>query len=350
MDCLVIKSEIQLRIYYIITVFLRRNKVFLYFCVVILIEFDMKIVSVEPIGINKERAEIIKKEFLELGHEFICYTDRKEDEDTLKERMRDADIVIISNIKLSRNVLETCPKLKMLSVAFTGIDHIDLDYCIERNIKVYNASGYATVAVAELTIGLMIDVYRHITILDRDIRKEGTRNNFLGKQLRGKTVGIIGTGAIGKETAYMLQAMGCEVIAWNRTEKEEVKKHKIKYVSLNELMKESDIISLHVPLTKDTYHLISKELLALCKKEAIIINTARGNIIDMEALAENLKQGSIAGAGIDVFEMEPPLPINHPLLNAPNCIIVPHVGYATREAFDIRIDIVIDNIKSWLNS
>lgn len=321
----------------------------MYFCVVILIEFDMKIVSVEPIGINKERLEIIKKEFLELGHEFICYTDRKEDEDTLKERMRDADIVIISNIKLSHNVLETCPKLKMLSVAFTGIDHIDLDYCIERNIKVYNASGYATVAVAELTIGLIIDVYRRITILDSDTRKGGTRNNFLGRQLRGKTVGIIGTGAIGQETAYMLQAMGCKIIAWNRTEKEEVKKHNCKYVSLKELMKESDIISLHVPLTKDTHHLISKELLALCKKDAIIINTARGNVIDMEALSESLKQGRIAGAGIDVFEMEPPLPINHPLLNAPNCIIVPHIGYATREAFDVRIDIVMDNIKSWLN-
>ena len=126
-----------------------KNKtIFLYFCFIILIEFYMKIVCVEPIGISKEKAEIINKEFVSLGHEFVFYNDRKEDEDSLRERMKDADIVIISNIKLSSDVLRTCPNLKMLSVAFTGIDHIDLDYCNKNNIKIFNASGYATVAVA----------------------------------------------------------------------------------------------------------------------------------------------------------------------------------------------------------
>lgn len=328
-----------------------KNKtIFLYFCFIILIEFYMKIVCVEPIGISKEKAEIINKEFVSLGHEFVFYNDRKEDEDSLRERMKDADIVIISNIKLSSDVLRTCPNLKMLSVAFTGIDHIDLDYCNKNNIKIFNASGYATVAVAELTIGLIIDVYRHITSLDNTTRKGGTRNNFLGRQLRGKKVGVIGTGAIGQELIIMLQAMGCDIIAWSRTEREEVKNNNVKYVSLQELMKESDIISLHVPLTKETNHLINKELLSLCKKDSIIINTSRGNVIDMEALSECLKEECIAGAGIDVFEIEPPLPQNHPLFNAPNCIITPHIGYATREAFDIRIDIVINNVKAWLNS
>ncbi|MFV0599132.1 MAG: NAD(P)-dependent oxidoreductase [Bacteroidales bacterium] len=238
----------------------------------------------------------------------------------------------------------------MLSVAFTGLDHIDLDYCTEHNIKVVNASGYATVGVAELAIGLMIDVYRHISLLDQDIRNGKTRNNFLGRQLRGKTVGIIGTGAIGLETAILLKAMGCTIIAWNRTEREEANKLNIKYVSLQDLMKQSDIISLHVPLNKETYHLINRDLLSLCKKDAILINTARGNVVDMEALAESLRKDLLAGAGIDVFETEPPLAKNHPLINAPNCILTPHIAYATREAFDIRIDIVINNIKSWLNS
>lgn len=310
----------------------------------------MKIVCVEPIGISKERSEIINKEFVSLGYEFVFYNDRKEDEDSLRERIKDADILIISNIKLSREVLSACSNLKMISVAFTGIDHIDLDYCNENNIKIFNASGYATVAVAELTIGLIIDVYRHITSLDNSTRKGGTRNNFLGRQLRGKKVGVIGTGAIGQELIMILQAMGCDVIAWSRTEREEVKNNNVKYVSLQELMKTSDIISLHVPLTKETNHLINKELLSLCKKDSIIINTSRGNVIDMEALSECLKSESIAGAGIDVFEIEPPLPQNHPLFNAPNCIITPHIGYATREAFDIRIDIVINNVKAWLNS
>lgn len=310
----------------------------------------MKIVSVEPIGISIEKSEQIRKEFIELGHDFYCYMDRKEDEETLKERMHDADVVVISNIKLSSEVLKSSRKLKMLSVAFTGLDHIDLDYCKEYNIKVVNASGYATVGVAELAIGLMINVYRHITLLDQDTRNGKTRNNFLGCQLRGKTIGIIGTGAIGLETAILLKAMGCNVIAWSRTEREEVKKHNIKYVSLQDLMKESDIISLHVPLNKETYHLINKDLLSLCKKDAILINTARGNVVDMEALAESLREGLLAGAGIDVFETEPPLAKNHPLINAPNCILTPHIAYATREAFDIRIEIVINNIKSWLNS
>ncbi len=310
----------------------------------------MKIVSVEPIGISIEKSEQIRKEFLELGHDFYCYMDRKEDEETVKERMHDADVVVISNIKLSSEVLKSSHKLKMLSVAFTGLDHIDLNYCKEHNIKVVNASGYATVGVAELAIGLIIDVYRHITLLDQDTRNGKTRNNFLGRQLRGKTVGIIGTGAIGLETAILLKAMGCTIIAWNRTEREEANKHNIKYVSLQDLMKQSDIISLHVPLTKETHHLINRDLLSLCKKDAILINTARGNVVDMEALAESLRKGLLAGAGIDVFETEPPLAKNHPLINAPNCILTPHIAYATREAFDIRIDIVINNIKSWLNS
>lgn len=308
----------------------------------------MKIVSVEPIGISIEKSEQIRKEFLELGHDFYCYMDRKEDEETLKERMHDADVVVISNIKLSSEVLKSSHKLKMLSVAFTGLDHIDLDYCTEHNIKVVNASGYATVGVAELAIGLMIDVYRHISLLDQDIRNGKTRNNFLGRQLRGKTVGIIGTGAIGLETAILLKAMGCTIIAWNRTEREEAKKLNIKYVSLQDLMKQSDIISLHVPLNKETYHLINRDLLSLCKKDAILINTARGNVVDMEALAESLRKGLLAGAGIDVFETEPPLAKNHPLINAPNCILTPHIAYATSEAFDERIEIVMNNIKYWL--
>ncbi|MDD3287283.1 MAG: NAD(P)-dependent oxidoreductase [Bacteroidales bacterium] len=308
----------------------------------------MKIVSVEPIGISIEKSEQIRKEFLELGHDFYCYMDRREDEETLKERMHDADVVVISNIKLSSEVLKSSRKLRMLSVAFTGLDHIDLDYCTEHNIKVVNASGYATVGVAELAIGLMIDVYRHISLLDQDIRNGKTRNNFLGRQLRGKTVGIIGTGAIGLETAILLKAMGCTIIAWNRTEREEAKKLNIKYVSLQDLMKQSDIISLHVPLNKETYHLINKDLLSLCKKDAILINTSRGNVVDMEALAESLRKGLLAGAGIDVFETEPPLPKNHSLINAPNCILTPHIAYATCEAFDERIEIVMNNIKSWL--
>lgn len=304
----------------------------------------MKIVAVEPIGISKERATNIAQELARKGDEFICYLDRKEDAPTLVERMRDAEVVIVSNIKIGQDILVQCPKLKMLNVAFTGLDHIDLAYCQAHNIVVKNASGYATEGVAELAVGLMLDVYRRITQLDQDIREGGTRNNFLGRELRGKRVGIVGTGAIGIRTAQLLQAFGCHVVAWSRTKKVELQAMGIPYITLEELMQTCDIISLHVPLTSETYHLLSKERLELCKPSAIIVNTARGNVVDMDALAQMLKEGKLAGAGIDVYEKEPPLEKNHSLLNAPNCVVVPHVGYATREAFDERIEIVLNNL------
>lgn len=305
----------------------------------------MKIVSVEPIGISEIRAQEIAAELAKDNHEFICYRDRKEDAATLIERMKDAEVVIVSNIKIGSDILSQCPKLKMLDVAFTGLDHIDLDYCQAHGIVVKNASGYATEGVAELAIGLMLDVYRHITALDADIRQGGTRNNFLGKELRGKRVGIVGTGAIGIRTALLLQCFGCEVVAWSRSQKADILAHNIPYVTLEELMSTCDIISLHVPLTKETHHLISRELLEKCKPTAVIINTARGNVVDMDALADLLKAGKLGGAGIDVYEKEPPLAENHPLFSAPNCVLVPHVGYATREAFDDRIDIVLNNLQ-----
>ena len=304
----------------------------------------MKIVAVEPIGISEQRAQTIAHQLAQQNHEFICFRDRKEDAATLIERMKDAEIVIVSNIKIGADILSQCPKLQMLNVAFTGLDHIDLEYCQKHHITVKNASGYATEGVAELAIGLMLDLYRHLTVLDRDIRKGGTRNNFLGNELRGKRVGIVGTGAIGIRTAELLQHFGCEVVAWSRTQKSEVTAMGITYLPLDELMRTADIITLHVPLTAETHHLISKELIALCKPTAVIINTARGNVIDMEALADALKSGRLAGAGIDVYEKEPPLAENHPLLSAPNCILVPHVGYATSEAFDDRIDIILNNL------
>lgn len=305
----------------------------------------MKIVAVEPIGISTERAQEIKQDLAGKGHEFVWFSDRKEDAATLVERMKDAEAVIISNIPLRADVLSQCPKLQFLDVAFTGLDHIDLEYCETHGITVKNASGYATEAVAELAVGLMIDVLRKITFLDGSIRQGGVRGAFLGRELRGKTVGIVGTGAIGLRTAELLKAFGCKVIAWSRTHKPEMMNLGCAYVTLEALMRDSDIISLHVPLTAETKHLISKDLLALCKPTAILVNTARGNVVDMEALAECLRDGKIAGAGIDVYEKEPPLPQDHPLVQAPNCVLVPHVGYATREAFDIRIDIILRNLE-----
>jgi D-3-phosphoglycerate dehydrogenase len=308
----------------------------------------MKIVAVEPIGISRQRAEELVERYAAKGCDFVVYPDRKEDEQTLVERMKDAEVVIVSNIKLTRNVLEQCPKLKFLNVAFTGLDHIDGDYCREKGIVIRNASGYATQAVAELAVGLMLDVYRKITPFDASTRNLQGRNNILGRELHGKTVGLVGTGAIGLRTAAILKAFGCRLLAYSRTERQEALDMGIEYTTLEDLMQRSDIISLHTPFTAQTKGLISREMLELCKTSAIIINTARGAVIDNEVLAEMLNKGCISGAGIDVYEYEPPLQSNHPLLSAKNVVLLPHVAFATEESFSIRVDIILRNLDEYL--
>lgn len=308
----------------------------------------MHISVVEPLGISQEQFEALKSEFASKGHTFSYFLDRKEDEATLAERMRKADVVVISNIKLPASVMEQCPSLKMLSVAFTGLDHIDLAYCQSHNILVKNAAGYSTTAVSELAVGLMIDLMRKITELDGTIRQGAGRGMFLGRELRNKTVGVVGTGAIGTATIKLLLAFGCKVLAWNRSEHPEVKDLGATYCTLEELLQQSDIVTLHVPLNESTKHLIGQEQLRLMKPTALLINTARGNVADIDAVAAALKEGRIAGAGFDVYESEPPLPTSHNLLSAPNCVCVPHVGFATREAFDIRAGIVMDNVRAFV--
>ena len=309
----------------------------------------MKIVAVEPIGISQERAKQLSEIYAQKGHQFVVYPDRKEDAPTLIERMQGAEVVIVSNIPLRKEVLQECKDLKFLNVAFTGLDHIDQDYCKENNILIRNASGYATTAVAELAVGLMLDVYRKMTEFDFATRKLGTRNNILGRELRGKTVALIGTGAIGLATAKLLKVFGCKLIAYSRSERKEALELGIEYLSLEEAVKQADIISLHTPLTNETKNLISKEIIDLCKPSAIIINTARGGVIDNLALANALNEDRLAGAGIDVYEKEPPLEENHPLLSAKNTVLLPHVAYATRESFDIRIDIILNNLNQYIN-
>lgn len=308
----------------------------------------MKITCVEPLGISQEQFEKLEREFAAHGHSFDYYIDRKEDAATLATRMHEAEVAIISNIKLPTSVLEQCPRLQYLSVAFTGLDHIDLAYCKAHNILVQNAAGYSTTAVSELAIGLMLDLLRQVTYFDGAIRRGEGRGMYLGRELKGKTVGVVGTGAIGTAVISLLKAFGCKVLAYNRSEHPDVKELGASYVSLEHLLKDSDIVTLHVPLTSETQHLIGANELKIMKPSALLINTARGNVCNIEAVAEALRKCVILGAGFDVYENEPPLPNNHPLLNAPNCICVPHIGYASREAFDIRANIVFDHVRQYL--
>lgn len=185
---------------------------------------------------------------------------------------------------------------------------------------------------------------------DLDVRKGDDFPGLIqGQEIHGKTVGIIGTGTIGIHTAKLFKAFGAKVLGYNRSEKQEAKDAGVEYVSLDTLIKESDIISIHLPLTEDTKHTIGEKELDNMKESAIIINVARGPIIDNKALANALNEGKIAGAGIDVFDMEPPIPNDYPLLHAKNALLTPHVGYLTDEAMVLRAQIAFDNVMAYIN-
>lgn len=308
----------------------------------------MNITCVEPLGIGQGRFETLKAHYAATGHTFNYYLDRREDEATLTERMRGADVVIISNIKLTASVLSQCSKLRYLSVAFTGLDHIDLEFCKEHGIEVQNAAGYSTTAVSELAVGMMIDLQRGVTTMDGVIREGKGRGAFLGRELKGKTVGVVGTGAIGTATIRLLLAFGCKILAYNRSHHAEVEALGVPYVTLEKLLSQSDIVTLHVPATAETRGMIGQEELSLMKPTALLINTARGPVCDIPAVANALNNGTIAGAAFDVFDKEPPLPLDHSLLKAKNCLLTPHIAFATEESFADRADIVFGHVDEWL--
>ncbi|MDP4292725.1 MAG: NAD(P)-dependent oxidoreductase, partial [Bacteroidota bacterium] len=200
----------------------------------------------------------------------------------------------------------------------------------------------------ELVIGMMIDLLRRITMFNTETRQAMGRGNFLGRELAGKTVGIIGTGAIGMNVARILKAFGCEIVAYSRSKKSEAGELGIQYLKLIEVLAVSDIVTLHTPLTPQTQNLIGERELGLMKSTAILINTARGGVVNQTALVKALNEKKIAGAALDVFDKEPPLPVDHPLLFTPNTVVVPHIGYATQEAIKDRAEIVEANILAFL--
>lgn len=309
----------------------------------------MKIVVMEPLGVALEKIYALAAALQAAGHEFVYYTSKEAQQDKLLARVQDADIIMLANQPLSAEIINGCPKLKMLSVAFTGVDHVALDACRARNILVCNAAGYSTNAVAELTFGLAISVIRNIVPCDARCRKAGTKDGLVGFELFGKTFGVVGTGAIGARVAKIAAAFGCRVLAYSRTAKQELVDAGVQYVSLDELLAQSDFVSLHVPLTDATRGMINADAIAKMKQGAVLLNTARGPVVDSAALAEALNAGKLAGAGIDVFEGEPPIAEDHPLCSAKNTVLTPHVAFASREALETRADIVFANIEKWLN-
>lgn len=308
-------------------------------------EYHMKIVIIEPLGIADEKIVELTGVLKERA-EVVYYSTRTTDTKELIERGQDADIIVVSNLPLNAEVLEGCRNLKLLSVAFTGVDHIAMEVCRRNGVMVCNCAGYSTSAVADLVFGMLITSYRNVIACDKECRSHGTKDGLIGMELEGKKFGVVGTGAIGLRVALIAQAFGCEVYAYSRTVKDIPG---VKFVDLPTLLAECDVVSLHTPLTPETKGLINQENIGLMKPSAVLINTARGPVVDSQALADALAAGTIAGACIDVFEGEPPVAADHPLLMAPHTLVTPHIAFATKEALYKRAIMVFENVSAYLD-
>lgn len=307
----------------------------------------MKITLLNSLEVKEEIILDNKNKLEKLGHEFNYYDSLAKDDDEIIERLKDSDIAIITNKPLISNVIDNCKNLEMIDVAFTGVDHVDLDSVKENGITLLNASGYSDDSVAELVIGLTIAVMRRFNENRKNIFDD-ENNSLMGETLKGKKFGIVGTGNIGIKLIELLQVFGCDILAYSRTEKEDVKAMGVKYVDLDTLLKESDIVSLHIPNNNQTKGFLGKDELDKMKDNAILINCARGPVVDNDYLAKLLNEDKLR-AGIDVFDMEPPLPKDYPLRNAKNVILTNHVAFYTKEAMENRAEIVFDNIYQYLD-
>ncbi len=309
----------------------------------------MKISLLEPLGVSEELIRELSAPIVQRGHDFVYYADKTTDVEELKRRSAGCEVVMIANNPYPAEAVLAADSLKLLNVAFTGIDHVGLDACAQKGVMVCNAADYSNETVAELVIGMTISLLRKISEGDARVRSGGTSAGLAGREIAGRTVGIIGTGRIGMITARLFLAFGAKVIAYSRHVKPVAETIGIEYVSLEELMRRSDIVSLHTPNNSSTRGMITRELFGLMKQTAIFINCARGPIIDDEALADALNEGRIAGAGIDVFDVEPPLPKDQPLLHAKNCLLTPHVAFLSEEAMARRAHIAFDNTIAYLD-
>ena len=305
-----------------------------------------KIVIMESLGISAEELAARKAPFEAQGHVFVDYP-KTTDPAKLIEEAKDADAMILANMPMPADVLRKCDKLKFIDVAFTGVDHVGLDAAKEKNIAVSNASGYSNEAVSELVIGTTLSLARNLRSVEDRCREGKDKTGLVGWEIKGKTVGIIGLGKIGTRTAELFHAFGATVLAQSRTHHDGIAEY-IEQVTQEELLRRSDIVVLHCPLNDSTRGMINAEKLAMMKPTALLVNVARGPVVVEKDLAAALESGVIAGAAIDVFDKEPPLDTASPILHAPNCLVTPHVAFATQQSMSLRAEIVFDNLAKWM--
>ena len=309
----------------------------------------MKMVILQSLAIDKSRLAMFVKSLSDKGHEVISYDSLPKDKIETIERAKNAEILMLVNYPFGKEEIASCPNLKMISVTFTGFDHVDTEECKKRGIIVCNAAGYATNSVVELTFGLIISLLRNIPKCNEVVRAGGTRQGLIGNDLSGKTLGIIGTGTIGLRVAEIGKAFRCKLLGYSHSERSEAKQIGLSYVDLKTLLSESDIITIHSPLNNETKDLISWKEFKLMKSTALVIQTSRGGTINEDAFAEALNTKKIAGGGIDVFVQEPPVSLENQLLKTTNSVMSPHVAFATKEALVRRAEIAFNNVSDWIN-
>jgi D-lactate dehydrogenase len=311
-------------------------------------------------------------ELCEGKYEISLFSEMLDEKTEITPEMASAEVISVFTFsRVSANVLKKFPNLKLVALRCVGFNHVDLEYCKEHKIAVANSFGYGNITVAEFAFGLIMDVMRKIARSYMNLKNEHLdRDTYTGFELRGRNIGIIGTGAIGAEVIKIAKGFGMSIFAYDLYPKQDlVENYQVKYVELDELLKISDIISLHAPLTENNFHLIDEEKINLMKPNAVLINTARGELIDTKALYKALSENKIFGAGLDVLEAENLLTkpdinwdfdylqddvvkqtlVNERLLKLHNVVVTPHIAYNTQDANDRILHITIDNINSYFN-
>ena len=273
-------------------------------------------------------------------------------EDEIAERIKDADIVLCNKTPMTAEVMKKAERLKYIGLFATGFNNVDTDYAHSRNITVCNVPSYSTEAVAQHTFALILELLCRVsdynkTVKEGDWVKSRTFSYFPIPlyELSGKTIGLVGLGSIGNRVADIALAFGMKVLCYKRSK---LKDDRIEQVTFDELLKRSDIVSLHCPLNKESENMMNGEAFNKMKDGAVFINTARGGIVDEIALREALISGKLLGAGLDVLRKEP-MDKNCPLLNVENCIITPHVAWAGLETRKRLMGVVNSNIQSFID-
>ncbi|MDE6210584.1 MAG: D-2-hydroxyacid dehydrogenase [Clostridia bacterium] len=307
----------------------------------------MKIVILD--GYTTDEGELSWGELEKLGE--VSYYERTP-ADKVVERAKDADILISNKVILSKEVLTQLDKLKYIGLLSTGFNVVDLDYAKQRGIPVCNIPDYSTKSVAQLTVALLLEIAMGVGKHSQSVKNGdwSACKDFCYRiqditELDGKTIGLVGYGAIAQEVAKISSALGMNVLAYRRTHCED---GIAKMVSLDELYGKSDVISMHCPMNVDSDKMIDECAISKMKDGVIILNTARGGVVDEAAVRRALDSGKIAGYGADVLSVEPPT-VDNALIGAPNCYITPHIAWASREARSRLMRIAIDNVKGFLN-